>query len=70
MKTPVRVMVIVAFIGFGAMCVALQPGIKNGLPQSDLAPDDSFLVDYYDVFETTFEAQVGIELELYFQAGP
>jgi len=67
MKTPVRVMVIIFFVGYGVMCVALHPTIKNGLPQANLAPDDSFLVDYYDVFENTFDTQVGVDLGLYFQ---
>ena len=67
MTTPVRILVIVVFVGYGLFSVLLEPTIVEGLPRTALAPDDSFLHAFFAVFDKVFEAQAGVELDLHFQ---
>ena len=66
MRTPVRVLVIVVFIGYGAFGLAQTGSVKEGLPRTALAPDDSFLQGYFSKFDASFESQTGIALEHHF----
>ena len=66
MRTPVRVAVIVVFIGYGAFGLAQTGSVKEGLPRTALAPDDSFLQGYFSKFDASFESQTGIALEHHF----
>ena len=67
MRTPTRVAVILVFAAYGAAGLANEDSIKEGLPRTALAPDDSFLQGYFSVFDKRFESQTGIALEHHFQ---
>jgi hypothetical protein len=57
------------FFPNGSTCGAATPRIVDGLPRTSLAPDDSFLNKFFAVFDTVFESQAGVELDVHFQGG-
>lgn len=67
MQLPVRVFVVLVFLGFGAFSLLSLGEIEEGLPRASLAPDDSFLQGFMTVLDTVYEAQVGTKLEHHFQ---
>lgn len=67
MLTPVRVVVAAGFLAYGIMTVVLIDRIEQGLPRTSLAPDDSFLVGFFSIFDTTYQAQEGLILDLHVQ---
>ena len=67
MLTPVRLVVPVGFLAYGIMTVVLIDRIEQGLPRTSLAPDDSFLVGFFSIFDTTYQAQEGLILDLHVQ---
>ena len=67
MRTPVRVAVLLVFVGYGAAGLANVGSVEQGLPRTALAPDDSFLQGYFSKFDASFESQTGIALEHHFQ---
>ena len=67
MLTPVRVVVAAGFLAYGIMTVVLIDRIEEGLPRTSLAPDDSFLVGFFSIFDTTYQAQEGLILDLHVQ---
>ena len=68
MWTPIRVFVLVIFVAYAAVSISLVPNIEYGLPRTSLAADDSFLVAFFNIFDKVFTAQVGINLEVHFNA--
>jgi len=67
MLTPVRLVVAAGFLAYGIMTVVLIDRIEQGLPRTSLAPDDSFLVGFFSIFDTTYQAQEGLILDLHVQ---
>lgn len=67
MRPGVRVAVVLAFCGYAAFALARVRDVKEGLPRTALAPDDSFLQGYFDIIDETFEAQVGAEMQHHVQ---
>ena len=67
MRTSTRVAVLLVFAGYGAAGLANVGSVKEGLPRTALAPDDSFLQGYFSKFDASFESQTGIALEHHFQ---
>lgn len=67
MKWYVKVLVIMAFLAFAAVSAVGITRMKYGQPISDLAPDGSYLQDYYEVQQATYAKQVGDMIGLYFR---
>ena len=67
LRAPVRAIVVAAFVGYGVMSCIGEPHIERGLPREDLAPDGSFLRDYFKVQEESFNTQAGFSIALGFE---
>ena len=65
MLTPVRALVVCGFLAFGMSSLLLMSRIEEGLPRTSLAPDDSFLIGFFSIFDTTYQAQEGLTLDLH-----
>lgn len=62
-----KCIVLAAFIGYIVMTGIGIPRLKEGQPLSELAPDDSFLQDYVNVMDSTFDKQIGSPTRIYFR---
>ena len=61
-RVPVRIVVVLVFVAYGLFSAFGEPKIKRGLPRTDLAPDKSFLRDYFKVQDATYASQIGLPL--------
>ncbi|KAG2453756.1 hypothetical protein HYH02_001967 [Chlamydomonas schloesseri] len=62
-----KVFVIAIFIGWTVLSAVGAPRLEEGQPLSELAPDDSYLQDYVQVMEDTFQQQIGSPTYAYYR---
>eukprot|EP00198_Chlamydomonas_reinhardtii_P013063 XP_001702400.1 sterol sensing 5-transmembrane protein [Chlamydomonas reinhardtii] len=62
-----KVFVIAIFIGWAVLSAVGAPRLEEGQPLSELAPDDSYLQDYVQVMEDTFQKQIGAPTYAYYR---
>ena len=67
MLTPVRVVVVCGFLAFGMSSLLLMSRIEEGLPRTSFAPDDSFLVGFFSIFETSSLRRRRVVFDLHVQ---
>ncbi|KAG2445676.1 hypothetical protein HXX76_000284 [Chlamydomonas incerta] len=62
-----KLFVIAIFIGWAVLSAVGAPRLQEGQPLSELAPDDSYLQDYVQVMEDTFQQQIGSPTYAYYR---
>jgi len=68
MPIPLRIGVLVVTLLAVIMSLVFVGDLKEGLPLQDLAADDSYVQDYYDLNDRTFQTQIAEDMvKMYFK---